>query len=119
MMQFEYSARLPSRSAHCPIVSRYCEYNKITLLQVPTIFWLVKPTEDNLWWVAAAGSSISLLVAWRGAANCWLMLVLWGLYHSLVNIGQTWYSYGKPEFSGCEEMVRGKLCLLGRRDRIT
>ncbi|CAM9913246.1 unnamed protein product [Pylaiella littoralis] len=64
------------------------------VLKLPTIFWFVPPTAVNLWWVAATGAAVSCLVAARGAANLPAMALLWALYHSLVNVGQTWYSFG-------------------------
>lgn len=53
------------------------------------------PTAANLWWVAAVGAGVSCLVAARGAANLPAMFLLWSLYHSLVNVGQAWYSFGE------------------------
>jgi hypothetical protein len=29
-----------------------------------------------------------------GSANSLMMFILWLLYHSIVNVGQTWYSFG-------------------------
>eukprot|EP00903_Cladosiphon_okamuranus_P019438 g17873.t1 len=63
-------------------------------LRIPTVFWVVPPTAANLWWVAAVGAGISCFVVVRGAANLPAMFLLWALYHSLVNVGQTWYSFG-------------------------
>ena len=37
---------------------------------------------------------LSTFVLVMGAANFFLMSILWLLYHSIVNIGQTWYSFG-------------------------
>ncbi|CAN0592119.1 unnamed protein product, partial [Laminaria digitata] len=62
---------------------------------LPTIFWFVIPTAANLWLSAAAGAVVSAAVAWRGAANVPAMALLWVLYHSIVNVGQTWYSFGE------------------------
>ncbi|CAN0192735.1 unnamed protein product, partial [Ascophyllum nodosum] len=64
------------------------------VLKVPTIFWFVPPTASNLWWTAAVGAAVSGIVSARGAANLPAMALLWALYHSLVNVGQTWYSFG-------------------------
>ncbi len=38
--------------------------------------------------------SLSALVLVSGAANSLVLLLLWLLYHSLVNVGQTFYSFG-------------------------
>lgn len=62
------------------------------------------PTAANLWWVAAVGAGVSCWVAVRGAANLPTMFLLWALYHSLVNVGQTWYSFGESLFDpGCTD----------------
>lgn len=63
--------------------------------QVPTLFWFTPPTAEHLWWAAATGAAVSCFVALRGAANFPAMALLWALYHSLVNVGQTWYSFGE------------------------
>lgn len=63
-------------------------------IKVPTIFWFVPPTASNLWWTAAVGVAVSAAISVRGAANLPAMALLWALYHSLVNVGQTWYSFG-------------------------
>ena len=31
------------------------------------------------------------------------MFVLWALYHSLVNVGQRWYSFGKSQKCSCDK----------------
>jgi hypothetical protein len=67
-------------------------YNLIS--QVPTIFWLLPPTTLNLHLTAATGLLLSLLMSILGSANVPLLLLLWGLYFSLVSVGQTWYSFG-------------------------
>lgn len=41
------------------------------------------------------GAAVSCLVALRGAANLPAMALLWALYHSIVNVGQTWYAFGE------------------------
>lgn len=35
-----------------------------------------------------------MFITLSGAANSLIMLSLWLLYHSIVNVGQTWYSFG-------------------------
>lgn len=62
---------------------------------MPTLFWFLPPTATNLSRVAGVGAGVSTLVTLRGAANLPMMALLWGLYHSIVNVGQTWYSYGE------------------------
>ncbi|CAM9866981.1 unnamed protein product [Ascophyllum nodosum] len=65
--------------------------------RVPTLFWLL-PREAALdpWLdrTAALGLFLSLVVMMLGAANVPIMLSLWVLYHTLVNVGQHWYGFG-------------------------
>jgi hypothetical protein len=35
-----------------------------------------------------------MFITISGAANSVIMVSLWLLYHSIVNVGQTWYSFG-------------------------
>ncbi|XP_048645376.1 lipase maturation factor 1 isoform X2 [Marmota marmota marmota] len=48
----------------------------------------------NLDLLALLGLGISSFVLITGCANMILMAALWGLYLSLVNVGQVWYSFG-------------------------
>ena len=43
---------------------------------------------------ALTGLAISLVVLVTGAANSVSLIVIWLFYHSLVNVGQQWYSFG-------------------------
>lgn len=66
-------------------------------LNVPTLFWFFDwPNNiDNLILnTSLIGLTLSLVILITGAANSVMMLLLWFLYHSIVNIGQTWYSFG-------------------------
>ncbi|CAM9494348.1 unnamed protein product [Sphacelaria rigidula] len=62
--------------------------------RVPTLFWLI-PDEVALdpWLdvTAAVGLVLSVFVTLLGAANVPIIISLWGLYHTLVNVGQHWY----------------------------
>lgn len=66
------------------------------LYNCPTLLWLV--SRDNidvsLGLIATVGMMISMTLCILGAANAFLMALLWVLYHSLVNVGQSWYSFG-------------------------
>ena len=65
---------------------------------VPSIVWLFNYEEyldDILDYIAYGGLGISAFVIFWGGANWFIMLTLWILYHSLVNIGQRWYGFGK------------------------
>lgn len=60
--------------------------------QFPSLFWLGL-SDRWLAGLAWAGAGLSLLVL-LGFANGLLMLLLWMLYFSFVQIGQDWYGYG-------------------------
>ena len=73
---------------------------------VPSIVWLFDYEEHLdkvLDYIAGAGLALSSFLIINGGANWFIMLTLWILYHSIVNIGQTWYSFGK-------EMLHDKGC---------
>ncbi len=59
---------------------------------LPTLFWCGL-SDGGLRAVAWIGAALSLVVL-LGYANSLVMLVLWVLYTSIVNVGQLWYSYG-------------------------
>ena len=60
--------------------------------ELPSLFWF-SVSDNALLAVAWTGLALSLLVV-LGYANALLMLALWVLYTSIVNVGQLWYSYG-------------------------
>ena len=60
--------------------------------QVPTLFWLTI-SDPFLTAMSWAGLILSLVVL-AGYANGILMAVLWALYLSFYQIGQSWYSFG-------------------------
>ncbi|CAM9140122.1 unnamed protein product [Ectocarpus fasciculatus] len=68
------------------------------VLAAPTIFWMLAPTFEHVdWWldgISVAGLGLSMVVFITGAANMICMACLWGLYFSIVSVGQTWYSFG-------------------------
>ncbi|XP_076461543.1 lipase maturation factor 1-like [Babylonia areolata] len=68
-----------------------------TISHVPSILWLFD-YQNNLNVlldrVAVVGMCLSAFVVVWGAANWFIMLTLWVLYHSLVNVGQRWYGFG-------------------------
>ena len=63
-------------------------------MQVPSIFFWMEPTDDNVLLVCYIGAAAALLLA--TGVICWApaMLLCWTLYHSLNSMGQTWYSFG-------------------------
>uniref|UniRef100_A0A2K5DWR6 Lipase maturation factor n=2 Tax=Aotus nancymaae TaxID=37293 RepID=A0A2K5DWR6_AOTNA len=66
------------------------------LSYAPTVLWLMDWSDmnSNLDLLALLGLGISSFVLITGCANMLLMAALWGLYMSLVNVGQIWYSFG-------------------------
>ncbi|XP_054098360.1 lipase maturation factor 1 isoform X1 [Callithrix jacchus] len=66
------------------------------LSYAPTILWLMDWSDmnSNLDLLALLGLGVSSFVLITGCANMLLMAALWGLYMSLVNVGQIWYSFG-------------------------
>ncbi|XP_067911959.1 lipase maturation factor 1 isoform X1 [Heterodontus francisci] len=62
----------------------------------PTILWFLdwSDMDAHLDSIALWGMGLSVFVLLTGCANMIIMLLLWILYHSLVNIGQIWYSFG-------------------------
>uniref|UniRef100_A0A6M2CP15 Lipase maturation factor n=1 Tax=Rhipicephalus microplus TaxID=6941 RepID=A0A6M2CP15_RHIMP len=67
-----------------------------TLLRVPTIMWLYEYVDIDtlLDCIASVGTVLAIGITVTGAANAVSLVLLWVLYHSLVNIGQLWYSFG-------------------------
>src|SRR5476651_537606 len=61
-------------------------------LQIPSLFW-IGDSDPSLQIVSWIGLALSLAVL-LGYANAIVMLLLWILYSSIVNVGQLWYSYG-------------------------
>lgn len=66
--------------------------SKISTL--PTLFWIISPSSDNIERLSLLGAALSSLLVLFGASNSIIILVLWISYISIVNIGQTWYSFG-------------------------
>ncbi|XP_071089721.1 lipase maturation factor 1-like [Haliotis cracherodii] len=63
----------------------------------PSIIWLFSydtHLDQILDYLAYTGLALSLFLVIRGAANWFIMLALWVIYHSIVNVGQKWYSFG-------------------------
>ena len=60
--------------------------------EIPSVFW-ISVSDDALRVVSWLGLLLSLVVI-CGYANSLIMLALWALYMSIINVGQLWYSYG-------------------------
>jgi Lipase maturation factor len=62
------------------------------MLHFPTLFWF-GISDHGMIIFAWIGFAISLVVL-GGYANAILMAILWGMYMSIVHVGQIWYGYG-------------------------
>jgi hypothetical protein len=62
----------------------------------PTWLWLAPKDrmDDCLSGTAALGMLMSAAVFFNGGSNVLLQLAQWLLYHSIVTVGQRWYSFG-------------------------
>lgn len=88
-------------------------------LETPTLLWFV-PRDASaaafdraLDALAVAGLLGAALVLVRGAANTPLMLGLWLLYHSIVNVGQTWCACRHySTFSWCHHIEHILYCIV-------
>lgn len=62
----------------------------------PSFLWWVQPSELDTATETASllGVIVSMLVVCTGRSNMLLMLLLWGLYLSIVSTGQSFYSFG-------------------------
>lgn len=67
-----------------------------TLLRVPSLMWFYRFVDADtlLDGLASVGFVLALGVTVTGAANAVAFFLLWILYHSVVNVGQLWYSFG-------------------------
>ena len=65
---------------------------------VPTLFWLCDNDginiESAIELASVVGIATSVFVLFTGRANMLMITLLWILYHSIANVGQTWYSFG-------------------------
>jgi len=71
------------------------EYGKWSY--APTIFWFLNyENEIDILLDSAAlmGMVLSALIIIKGSANMIMMSTIWILYHSIVSVGQRWYSFG-------------------------
>lgn len=86
---------LPAKSFLRMYESRQASF-WVRLYNCPTLLWFA--SSDNfdfcLDLIAVVGMTVSIIVFILGAANALLVALLWVLYHSLVSVGQTWYSFG-------------------------
>ena len=67
-----------------------------SVMQIPTLLWFLDDQQvfNNIQQFALAGLTISAFVFYHGGCNACCMFILWSLYHSIVSVGQRWYSFG-------------------------
>ncbi|XP_043085981.1 lipase maturation factor 1 isoform X2 [Puntigrus tetrazona] len=79
-------------------VKRYVggKIGSAALAYAPSILWFMdwSDMDANLDGIALVGMALSGFVLITGSANMIIMGALWILYHSIVNVGQLWYSFG-------------------------
>ncbi|XP_063068352.1 lipase maturation factor 1 [Engraulis encrasicolus] len=79
-------------------VKRYVggHIGQAALAYTPSLLWFTdwSNMDANLDGMALAGLALSAFVLLTGRANMVIMGCLWVLYHSIVNVGQLWYSFG-------------------------
>lgn len=66
-------------------------------MKIPSIFWFFdwqNNIDTLLLNTSLFGLSLSVLIMVTGSANSFMMISLWTCYHAIVNVGQTWYSFG-------------------------
>lgn len=61
---------------------------------LPTLFWFLGTDDFYLNLVAQLGLLISFITMCGFATHSSLYICLWFLYHSIVNVGQRWFSFG-------------------------
>ncbi|KAI4795807.1 hypothetical protein KUCAC02_029640, partial [Chaenocephalus aceratus] len=85
-------------SSYLSSVKRYVggKIGMAAFAYTPSLLWLLDWSEmdANLDALAVAGMALSAVVLVTGTANMVIMASLWVLYHSLVSVGQLWYSFG-------------------------
>ncbi|XP_030067560.1 lipase maturation factor 1 [Microcaecilia unicolor] len=70
--------------------------NLASFSYAPTLLWFTdwSSMDTSLDCLSLLGLAISAFVLLTGSANMIIMTVLWILYHSIVSVGQIWYSFG-------------------------
>jgi len=88
---------LPTDKYIARIKNHYKTSNSFQLFSnVPTLLLFIDEQNIDTWldMIGYCGLILSAIVLIGGAANVFIMTALWLLYHSIVNIGQRWYSFG-------------------------
>ncbi|XP_012678682.1 lipase maturation factor 1 [Clupea harengus] len=79
-------------------VKRYVggKIDMAALAYTPSLLWFLdwESMDANLDGIALVGLALSAFVLITGRANMIIMTLLWILYHSIVSVGQLWYSFG-------------------------
>jgi len=87
---------LPVQNFMKQLNEHFGDNGRSQFLAVPSLMLFIDV--DHVDWYLDAltylGLALGLVILITGSSNIIMMLVLWMLYHSLVNIGQRWYSFG-------------------------
>jgi hypothetical protein len=83
---------LQSRAPSNPAVSQWSLFSHL-----PTCLWWIPQAyiDLSLDVMACMGIVLSALLIILGSANVIILFTLWGLYQSITNVGQRWYSFGE------------------------
>ncbi|XP_073504534.1 lipase maturation factor 1 [Phyllobates terribilis] len=88
---------LPCRQ-HLENIKQHCKgtIGMEAISHAPTVLWLLdwSTMDAHLDNIALLGLVVSAFIVITGCANMILMGALWVLYHSIVSVGQLWYSFG-------------------------
>lgn len=80
------------------MINRQYESTKSSSLDLfwgnPTLFYFFSPTDFMLNSIALLGLVMSMYLSFSGTGNGIVLFVLWCLYMSIVNVGQSWYGFG-------------------------
>ena len=71
--------------------------NHQLFMNVPTLYWFLESwnhMDPILDATAIMGMVLSFFMFVTGTANSIILALLWLLYHTIVNVGQTWFSFG-------------------------
>ena len=61
---------------------------------LPTLFWFIGTEDSQLNLISLLGLILSLITLSGLITHSLIFLILWLLYHSIVNVGQRWFSFG-------------------------
>jgi len=82
----------PTRLEHLLVQAQNQRFKAFS--ENPTLLWYMDWTDQNLLNLSRAGLALSLVPLLLGSCNGIILVSLWVLYTSIVNVGGTWYGFG-------------------------